>query len=645
MKDYSSLESKIRKLVTGRLQPGGWEQISETLWIHPVAEIARMIDPEGKEHYFNKAGEYVDVIEDNSAKRETEVVVGRLNTAKNAFDRRAKLLKQSEIKIKIIDEVKRVLDYMAEKKAGPDKAKDPFEKVDKEEAKVADDGKDPKKIAGGKTEVDVHPTTDDKIPDDSKEKAESDKASKKENKKIVKESKSADVNERKPEHTHAVIFRQTGVYSTQRKVHVTAKDDHEAKKHAKKLLSQAEPAGGYRHADTQRLKEEMLDEISKDKVHRYIDKSEYDQSDRAYQRPSGSKGHADWKRKYKNRNKGLGTAIDKVNGKAKVNATEDFSPEELERLDEISNKTLKSYVKKAEGERGKTQKERRANQSKDPTTFTKRTQGVTKAKNRLFARTDKGKEFHKAGGTSGEYKSKTPADYYKEDILDEVSSKTLDSYKSKALSWVDRNRSITPGRASAHVHLHKGTEHKHNKRWQGISRATTKAANNDAKKEEFSAQIDEISDKKAGEYFDKGHKSWKTAKDSGDKKTMEKRSKGGSLATKKMLNVNVKIKTTKEEFSPEELAHFEAVMDEAYVDMSKKKCDEVINAKGKPHKVYTATDETRHGIGVDELKRHMGVGDSGSVHKKFMHNLHTAGVRTGWSHSAGKWIAYHGPKI
>ncbi|MGZ4851354.1 MAG: hypothetical protein ACXV2C_08255 [Candidatus Bathyarchaeia archaeon] len=103
--------------------------------------------------------------------------------------------------------------------------------------------------------------------------------------------------------------------------------------------------------------------------------------------------------------------------------------------------------------------------------------------------------------------------------------------------------------------------------------------------------------------------------------------------------------THKEDFTPEQLAYFDSVMAEAYVDMSKKAVDAIINAKGKPHKVFTATDETRHGIGVDELKRHLGVGDSDHVHKKFMHNLHTAGVRTGWSHSAGKWICYHGPKI
>lgn len=104
-------------------------------------------------------------------------------------------------------------------------------------------------------------------------------------------------------------------------------------------------------------------------------------------------------------------------------------------------------------------------------------------------------------------------------------------------------------------------------------------------------------------------------------------------------------KDVKETFSEDELKYFETILNEDYVDMSKKNVDAVINAKGKPHKVYTATDETRHGISVDELKRHLGISDSTGVHKKFMHNLHTAGIRTGWSHSSGKWIAYHGPKI
>jgi hypothetical protein len=115
-----------------------------------------------------------------------------------------------------------------------------------------------------------------------------------------------------------------------------------------------------------------------------------------------------------------------------------------------------------------------------------------------------------------------------------------------------------------------------------------------------------------------------------------------------------------EVFSEEELAYFDLVEAEEkkkerksaadkkagrFVDMSKKNVDQIINEKGKPHRVYTATNETRHGLGIDELMTHLGVGDSPYIMKKFMHNLHTAGVRTGWSHSAGKFIAYHGKKI
>jgi hypothetical protein len=122
-----------------------------------------------------------------------------------------------------------------------------------------------------------------------------------------------------------------------------------------------------------------------------------------------------------------------------------------------------------------------------------------------------------------------------------------------------------------------------------------------------------------------------------------------NIALKKIAAKKEKAQARKlarnEGFSEEELKYFDLVMAEDYVDMTKKNVDAIINAKGKPHKVYTNTDETRHGISVDELKRHLGVSDSDGVHKKFMHNLHTAGVRTGWSHSSGKWICYHGKKI
>lgn len=164
-------------------------------------------------------------------------------------------------------------------------------------------------------------------------------------------------------------------------------------------------------------------------------------------------------------------------------------------------------------------------------------------------------------------------------------------------------------------------------------------ANKDSEVKEES--LDELSDTVLNNYIKRAKVSKETAKDS---TTYAKRKIGISKASVKKAAPSGKIH--KEElFTPDELAYFETVMSEEYVDMSKKSVDSVINAKGKPHKVYTATDETRHGIGVDELKRHMGVGESPHVHKKFMHNLHTAGVRTGWSHSSGKWIAYHGPRI
>lgn len=542
MKDYSSLESKIRKHMSGRLV-NGWERLSETLWIHKVAEIARVIDKDGIEHYINKAGE---VVEDNTDKRRTVVNVGRPDTAKDPLDSKAKLVKQAEIKTKIIDEVKRVLNRvpsvrLMEKKKPGDTDKKEYKDDDGKDKKPGkegknpvvsdtpkyksgdpkgggklektegpkkadgsvDDNKDPKKITGDKTQVDIHPTTDDDLTDDSKEKKKGDKEAAKENKKAGAKSAGPVKEDTLDEMWKAQADKAKGDFYI--KHHGTGQvskhrfsNNADAISHAVKLNKHSTTAG-FNHTPAPRTIDELSSRILKPYIKRAatdIDKHAYEAGADAAEKKKYTPDH---ELKIAKRHSGINKALNKL------------TKEEV--LDEISNKTLKSYVKKAEVERGKTAKERRWNQAKDPGGFTNRTRGVDRANNRLFARTEKGREFNKKGYDS---QSKTPKDYYKEEFI----------------SW-----------------------------------------------------------------------------------------------------------------SEEELAHFEIVMGEEYVDMTKKKCDEIINAKGKPHKVYTATDETRHGMGVDELKRHLGVGDSDSVHKKFMHNLHTAGVRTGWSHSAGKWIAYHGPKI
>lgn len=111
----------------------------------------------------------------------------------NVKDETSKLAKQGQIKTKIIDE------------AAPDQQTDGAfmkdkDKGDKDSKKKPDaqDEDDPREVKGGKTEVDLKPTTDDRVEDSNKEDDASKKAKNKVNKEIgakgVKEHTMTDLN-------------------------------------------------------------------------------------------------------------------------------------------------------------------------------------------------------------------------------------------------------------------------------------------------------------------------------------------------------------------------------------------------------------------------------------------------------------------
>jgi chemotaxis receptor (MCP) glutamine deamidase CheD len=159
--------------------------------------------------------------------------------------------------------------------------------------------------------------------------------------------------------------------------------------------------------------------------------------------------------------------------KAKVNATE-----EVESLDELSKKTLGSYVKKAAGD------------------------AVTKAYRAGDVRDkDSGKNYMKALGRQIGISTATSKLAKEEVELDEVSTATLQRYKSAASKAMDRASDsaidkMLGSKDSQSVDISKEKKTM-DKRSKGVSLASNKLA-----KEEFE-QIDELSKKTLGSYVKK----------------------------------------------------------------------------------------------------------------------------------------------
>ncbi len=83
---------------------------------------------------------------------------------------------------------------------------------------------------------------------------------------------------------------------------------------------------------------------------------------------------------------------------------------------------------------------------------------------------------------------------------------------------------------------------------------------------------------------------------------------------------------------------------EAAADLSDENINSIIKKHGKQHQIYNqhiagGPGQTVHALGYKELKQHLKLGMSGSVHKKFSQHMDRAGFKSHWSHSTNEWVA------
>lgn len=242
--------------------------------------------------------------------------VGRPETAPDNFDPRSRLAKQGELKTKIIDEAE-------DKDVGEDD-----DKKKKKDAKA--DEVDAKEIKGGKTEVDLNPTTDDKVSTEKEEDSDSAKARKKANKEIgakgaVKESqmfksdKNLGVADSIIEAAKQVMKEK--LVGDQHKIDKNKNGKIDA--HDFKLL---------RKEESEEKAEEQIDELSKKTLSGYVKKASDDMSMSAHSAGAHAGSGVDRDRAIK-RLRGVKKAADKL-AKEEV----ELSAEELARIEEISKK-------------------------------------------------------------------------------------------------------------------------------------------------------------------------------------------------------------------------------------------------------------------------------------------------------------------
>lgn len=290
--------------------------------------------------------------------------VGRPDTAPDNFDPRSRLAKQGEIKTKIIDEAE-------DKDAG-----EVDDKKKKKDAKA--DDVDAKEVKGGKTEVDLNPTTDDKMTTDKEEDAASSKARKKVNKEIgakgaVKESqmfksdKNLGIADSIIEAAKQVMKEK--LVGAQHKIDKNKNGKIDA--HDFKLL---------RKEESEENTEEQIDELSKKTLGSYVKKASDDMSMSAYSAGARA-GAGEDGTKSADRDR----AVKRLRGVKK--ATDKLTKEEIEQVDEISKKTLGSYVNKAVGQVQRSSflaaKDKPEKSAKHGMDAYKRMEGIRKATERL----------------------------------------------------------------------------------------------------------------------------------------------------------------------------------------------------------------------------------------------------------------------
>lgn len=235
--------------------------------------------------------------------------------------------KQGQIKTKIIDEEKLT---MSMPNFGLSKSL--IDSVRQIVEKKQDHDGDPKKMNGGKTEVDLDPETNDNMNDDdnSKKKSKSKKNDKDDDddKKSVKEGKEHTVPKSEKEKKLAALASPKDKI-THKDVLVGRGVVKEEEQKEESILSQEEL--------------DRLDEISKTTLSSYVKKVASTPADKVK----------------KSREKGIETASKKLH-KEEV---------ELENLEEVSDKTLKSYIGKAKTDRENLRKTFTKQQKKGPQIF------------------------------------------------------------------------------------------------------------------------------------------------------------------------------------------------------------------------------------------------------------------------------------
>jgi lipid-binding SYLF domain-containing protein len=254
---------------------------------------------------------------------------------------------------------------------------------------------------------------------------------------------------------------------------------------------------------------ESLDELSKKTLGSYVKKAAGDAVTKAYRA-----GDVRDKDSGKNYMKALGRQI------GISTATSKLAKEEVEELDELSKKTLGSYVKKAS--RNLAGREYKRGAEKDTSTSNlqksyKRDMGIAKAVDKLT----------------------------KEEVenLDELKKSTLGSYVKKAAGSMAGKTAVAAAQASSSMgktspDIKRGIVN----RMKGITRATDRLT-----KEEV--ELDEVSDKKLDAYRQKAFADQPAGDDGSDK--YRKRKFGRDLAFSKQTG-RAKVLATKEEADLEE---------------------------------------------------------------------------------------------
>ena len=256
-----------------------------------------------------------------------------------------------------------------------------------------------------------------------------------------------------------------------------------------------------------------LDELKKSTLGSYVNRAADDISHIQRDITSTGTQSPDYKnlsRMRRNRKGGIATAVKKL------------TREEAEELDEISKKTLGSYVKKASSDMASNAYNLGARDPlKKPGSWDKafkRKAGIEKATDRL---------------------AKEEAEQ-----IDELDKKTLGSYVKKSSGNMAGNAAVAAAQASSSMKK-SSPETKRNitNRMKGIARATDKLT-----KEEV--ELDEVSDKKLDAYRQKAFADQPAGDDGSDK--YRKRKFGRDLAFAKQTG-RAKVRATKEEVELDEL--------------------------------------------------------------------------------------------